>query len=351
MKDVRFLNFIENARKIHGYKYDYIEYKNMRTPIKLSFGGVVYTQNPQKHLLGRCPEKNTPKLTVGEFFKKSKEIWGDRFDYSKTNYDGALRDIIIIDKLTGIEYKQRANSHLNGVDPFKKITTEDFILMSKEKYGDDYDYSLTKYCDYHKKVKIIFKNSGEIFEQTPSGHLSGCRPELIKRMDCGGFIKLSNIVHDDKYKYDKSIYVNAKTKVVITCQVHGDFLQTPNSHLGGAGCPSCQESKGEKIISKFLNKNDILYYRQHKFDECKNIYQLPFDFYIPSLRTAIEFDGLQHFQPIEYFGGLKAYESLKTNDKIKSDYCEDNYINLIRIRYDEIDKIEKILRENIRNIK
>jgi len=80
----------------------------------------------------------------------------------------------------------------------------------------------------------------------------------------------------------------------------------------------------------------------------KNVFELPFDFYIPSARTCIEFDGKQHFYPIEHFGGLKTYERLKINDKIKNDYCEDNYINLIRIRYDQMDNIEKLLSDNLK---
>ena len=67
------------------------------------------------------------------------------------------------------------------------------------------------------------------------------------------------------------------------------------------------------------------------------------------MRTCIEFDGKQHFQPMEFFGGMKAFESLKINDKIKSDYCEDNYIDLIRIRYDQIDDIHQILWDNLKN--
>jgi len=131
---------------------------------------------------------------------------------------------------------------------------------------------------------------------------------------------------------------------LITCPIHGDFEQRPISHLQGFGCNNCYESKGEKKIAKFLDKYKISYSRQHKFDECTGKrYKLPFDFYIPSKRTCIEFDGLQHFQPVNYFGGVKAYEQLKINDKIKEYYCEDNYIDLIRIRYDQIDNIESIL--------
>ena len=347
MKD-NFNNFIEKARSVHGYKYEYIEYKNMRSDIKLSLNGVIYSQDPNKHLMGRCPEKNTPKMTNDSFISKSKEVWGDRFEY-KSEYNGSLKNILIVDRNTGIEYEQRANSHLNGVEPFKKMTTEDFINLSKIKYGDNYDYSLTNYIDYHKKLKIIFKKTGEIFEQSPSNHLHcGHRPERIKRRNNESFIKDAKVIHDNKYTYDKSEYKNSITKVIITCPIHGDFMQSPNGHLNGQGCPLCNESYGEKLIAKFLKKNNINFYRQKKFPNCRNILQLPFDFFVPSIGTCIEFDGIQHFQPIQHFGGISTYESLKINDKIKSDYCEENYINLIRIRYDEIDNIPKILYENLK---
>jgi hypothetical protein len=69
------------------------------------------------------------------------------------------------------------------------------------------------------------------------------------------------------------------------------------------------------------------------------------------MRTCIEFDGKQHYEPMDFFGGLKAYESLRLNDKIKTDYCENNYINFIRIRYDKYDSIEEILNNNILPLK
>jgi hypothetical protein len=67
------------------------------------------------------------------------------------------------------------------------------------------------------------------------------------------------------------------------------------------------------------------------------------------MRTCIEFDGEQHFLPLSFFGGQEALDKLKINDKIKNDYCEDNYINLIRIRYNQIDDINNILYENLKN--
>ena len=61
------------------------------------------------------------------------------------------------------------------------------------------------------------------------------------------------------------------------------------------------------------------------------------------MNSCIEFDGIQHFKPIKQFGGIEAFEATKINDKIKSDYCEENFINLVRIKYDEIDDIWNIL--------
>ena len=80
---------------------------------------------------------------------------------------------------------------------------------------------------------------------------------------------------------------------------------------------------------KYLDRNNILYKKQYKFEKCRNTHKLPFDFYIPNIRTCIEFS--------------EAYERLKVNDGIKNEYCEDNYIDLVRIRYDSIDNIVSIL--------
>jgi very-short-patch-repair endonuclease len=107
----------------------------------------------------------------------------------------------------------------------------------------------------------------------------------------------------------------------------------PHSHLRGSGCPLCKESKGEEEISKLLKENNIKFIRQHKFDDCRDKSRLPFDFYIPLLNMCIEYDGLQHFKPILYFGGQDKFEKTINRDKIKNDYCEKSGIILIRISY------------------
>lgn len=339
--------FLERARETHGYKYRYPTLNDKvlsQDTIDVEYKGIVYKQKVVKHiLLGRCPEKNTPTKTTTQFIKEAIDVWGNKYDYSLVEYKGALKKVKII--FDGIVFEQTAISHLRLLAPELTMNQEYFIKKATEKWGNKYDYSLVKYVKSDKKVKII--HNGIIYEQTPSGHLYGA-PENINlaiRKTNEQFIKEANIIHDNKFSYEKTEYVKNQIKVIITCPIHGDFTQTPNSHLQGNGCNNCNESRGEKAIAKFLDKNNISYYRQHKFAGCRNIFELPFDFYIPSLRTAIEFDGKQHYEPMSFFGGIEAFDRLQINDNIKNEYCEDNYIDLVRIKYDQMDSIELYLKE------
>lgn len=338
--------FIVRARDKHGYKYQYPNLGDKvlsSDNIDILYNGTLYKQKVVKHiLLGRCPEKNTPAKTTEQFISEAEEIWKGKYDYSITEYKGALKKLKII--YEGVIFEQVATSHLQGLSCEKLLTKENFIRKSIKKHGKKYDYSLVKYVSGNIPVLIGYK--GVYYQQNPYNHLSGSCPENIGlsiRKTTRKFIQESNLIHDFKYNYDKTDYIKNQIKVIITCPEHGDFTQTPLSHIQGCGCPHCSESKGEKAIYKYLDKNNISYYRQHKFEDCRNIHQLPFDFYIPSIRTIIEFDGKQHYEPMSHFGGIEAYERLKVNDNIKNEYCEDNYIDLVRIRYDSIDNIVSIL--------
>jgi hypothetical protein len=119
-----------------------------------------------------------------------------------------------------------------------------------------------------------------------------------------------------------------------------------NRTLHGNGCPDCKSrSDGEDIIKDILAEYRIKYIFQKRFPDCKDKNTLPFDFYIPKSRKAIEFHGIQHYKPQEYFGGIKKFEDQIKKDKIKEKYCLDNNISLLVIPYWEIDNIEKILEQ------
>lgn len=129
-------------------------------------------------------------------------------------------------------------------------------------------------------------------------------------------------------------YKTAKTKILHRCLIDGyEWMVEPSSTLQGCGCPKCNESKGEKFVGQWLNSHNVQYVSQKKFDDCKDKYLLPFDFYLPEYNCCIEYDGIQHFESIEFFGGKKSFEYILKHDKIKNEYCLNNDIRLLRIPY------------------
>jgi len=349
--------FLKNAQKIHKDFYDYssVEYKNARTKVNITCPDHgVFPQYPHHHTKGSgCPEcgksKNSFKqsLSKEEFVEKSKLVHGDLYNYSGAEYKNYKTPVVIICK-NHREFEQTPSNHLSGAgcpicgDDRMKLTLEDFKLKATGVHSNKYDYSLVEYKNSKISVKIVCLNHGEFF-QTPHDHLSGrgcneCaiseRADKLKKSQ-EDFILESCIIHENKYDYSLVEYNNSKTKVKIICPVHGKFEQAPTHHTRGVGCPYCNESKGEKRISKLLKENSIKFKRQKKFKDCRNIMELPFDFYLPDYNVCIEYDGIQHFKPIDYFGGEKALELTQINDRIKSNYCSNNDIKLLRIAYNE----------------
>lgn len=157
------------------------------------------------------------------------------------------------------------------------------------------------------------------------------------------FIERARKVHGDNYDYEKSVYLGLKHKVEILCKKCNQyFSQRPTIHIDcGCGCPNCKSSKGEIETENKLKEAGFEYIKQHTFPDCKHIHNLKFDFYLPYQNLCIEYDGIQHFEPIEAFGGEESFEKTKIRDRIKEEYCKNNNIHLIRIRYDE-DIFQKI---------
>ena len=106
---------------------------------------------------------------------------------------------------------------------------------------------------------------------------------------------------------------------------------------------SCKESTGEQRIRKFLEFNDIEFEQEKRFDDCRDIKPLPFDFYLPQFNLIIEFDGKQHFEEME-FGNYKA---TKNHDEMKNQYCKSHGIDLLRIPYWEGNNIENIIADKL----
>ena len=157
-------------------------------------------------------------------------------------------------------------------------------------------------------------------------------------------------IHGESYDYSKVEYVKNRTKVEIICKIHGLFWQTPNSHQDGKGCIECSLSKGEAKVAKYLEENGIDYILEYPVINPLTGHYLRFDFFLPQQNCFIEFDGEQHFKPVNLGGmsdkdALKVHEGIKSRDKIKNKVAKDQNIKLIRIRFDESvsNKLKNIL--------
>lgn len=146
----------------------------------------------------------------------------------------------------------------------KKLTTEEFVQKARQVHGDKYDYSKVEYINNHTKICIICPIHGE-FWQTPYKHICrkhGCPKCGIEknhkslRLTTEEFIVKAREVHGDKYDYSKVEYINNRTKICIVCPIHGEFWQTPGSHLQGQGCSMCANI--QKSLSKQITREQFL---------------------------------------------------------------------------------------------
>ena len=296
------------------------------------------------------------KLTNEEFIERARNVHGDKYDYSKVDYKGNDIKVCIICPIHG-EFWQTPRNHIKGSECPKcvgkyRYTTEEWIEEAKKIHGDKYDYSNVIYKGAFEKVCIICKEHGE-FWQKANNHLNGdgCKKcyNAKKRMCLELFISLSKNIHGDKYDYSKVEYINSRTKVCIICPKHGEFWQTPHSHLNGRGCPVCKESNLEREIAKLLCKNKIKYERG--FND-KWLGKQHLDFYLPTHNIAIECQGIQHFEP-KSFGShgdisLRFKMDVK-RDKLKIYKCKENGVKLIH--YNPFEKYFGVYENEVHNIK
>lgn len=238
------------------------------------------------------------------------------------------------------------------------LTTEEYINRAKVIHNDKYDYSLVKYKNCRTNIDIICKKHG-IFSQNPRHHVEKksncplCRNEILSNkfsQNTEHFINKANKIHKNYYDYSKVNYINAKNKVIIVCPKHGEFIQLPYNHLNGSGCPSCKESLGEKKIVNFLIKNNINFKRQVSFsDLIGESGKLFFDFYLPEYKLLIEYDGIQHYKPINYFGGINQLNKQRNFDYKKIRYAIDNKYKLLKLSYITFDYLEEALYCELKN--
>lgn len=291
----------------------------------------------------------------------------------------------------------------------KKLNSFSFKELANKMHKGKYSYTEVEYTNSRTKVCIICLTHGR-FWQTPNSHLQGCGcPKCNfqnRRRTLADVVKKANVIHNRKYKYNKSTYVNDRTEICITCPIHGDFWQKVTYHLHGNGCPKCaienRTSNVETIIEKAkkihsdkydysriiegnINKKSCIicpihgefWQRMHDHlngcgcPQCANklsygeeelftfvkficndamqrertiISPYELDIYIPSKHVAIEYDGLAWHS--EKFKKEKA----KTYHLMKTNLCKEKKVRLIHIFEDEWINKQEIVKSMLMNI-
>lgn len=351
--------FIKKAsERFPDYDYSLVEYVNNKTKVRVicpKHG--IFEIRPDCLLNGTgCPKcGGTKKSTNAEFISKATFVHGSAYSYDRCEYKNSNSKVVVTCPIHG-DFEIKANNHLNGQgcpmcynegikhtitrltkvnSSTKKLDTAKFIEKAKDVHGDRYDYSKSIYEKSCSKVIVTCKEHGD-FQITPNHLLSGrgC-PKCGKnyRYTTDEFVTELVRKTGRTYLTDRVVYTSTHKPISLGCREHGYFDITPANALRGKGCPICNESHLESEVATELDKRCIEYNRQYT---CKELGRLKLDFYIPSLRVAIECQGIQHFKPVGFFGGSETYEKQVDADTRKREICDKIGIKLLYYTHENV---------------
>jgi hypothetical protein len=301
--------FIEKAKIIHDNRYDYSKtiYINAHNKIIVicpEHGEFYPIAN--NHIIGKgcrqCWFDSRIKIST-VFINEARAIHGDKYDYSKIIYSRNNKNIEIICPVHG-SFWQSPSNHLKtggcrkcgdiSASQTLLFSTKDFIEKANIVHNNKYDYSLVNYTGSHNIVKIICGLHG-MFKQQASGHLLGKRCKMCaiesSKLTTDEFIIRANIVHNNKYDYSLTNYNASCKKVIIICHNHSkpaQFTQSASNHLAGSGCPKCGHfvSKSETkwldslyIPDKYRHKTIMIDKKRYNVDAFDPIKNIIYEFY------------------------------------------------------------------------
>lgn len=285
------------------------------------------------------------QMTHGEFVKRVKELGNDEYTVLDTYVNTQVK--VHLKHNCGYVWEVTPRSFLNngarckrcmnkkqheGTRTTKQEFKDEVYKLCGNEYsvGDDYVAANRKVTFTHNACGYSWKTRGNHFTKDNSRcpKCAGVMPKNTKM-----FRKLVHELDNDYELIGTYKDANTPIKMLHKSKNHA-FYVTPHGFEQGTRCTECSiASQGEEEVRTFLRANNIDFERQKRFAECKDKKTLPFDFYIPSVNTCIEYQGQQHYQIVSSWGGEEEYNYQLKHDKIKADYCKNNGISLITIPY------------------
>lgn len=247
-------------------------------------------------------------------------------------------------------YKKNIFS-IENIGLWLKLNNKPFSLEGENVFISARDDKIKFRCH---KCSSVFEMCWNSPQQNKGCSICGVKEGHLKRRASLDFVK--NVF--DKITIsaiDISQFQGYGERMDVKCDKCGHLWSPRFGNIkSGYGCPKCNESKGEKAVAEALKKYNISYEPQRKFDGCFYKDKLKFDFFIPSKKTAIEYNGEQHYKVSDFSysktdksmeKAKKDFEIIKIRDNIKKKYCRDNDIKLITISYKQFDEIDSIIKK------
>ena len=292
------------------------------------------------------------RKTDAQFKKEVYDLVGDEYTFLESYVKSSVK-IKVKHNKCGNTYEVKPNDFLNGkrcpycFGNIKKTDTK-FKKEVHDLVGDEYTF-LDPYVNSKVKLKVKHNTCGNVYEVTPSHFLSGSRCPFCCIHTGKTNIQFQQQVYGlvgNEYIFLDS-YVNSDTKIRVKHNECGNVYSVrPTDFFSHhTRCPYCNMPKTEKIIAKVLDTLNINYNIQKTFEDLKDTTYLSYDFYVPSQAILIEYQGLQHYQPVDLYGGESHFELQQKHDKMKADYAKYHNYNLIAVPYteDNFSKIKKYL--------
>lgn len=369
--DTRKATFLQKARAFHDDKFDYtdVTYVNANTPVTIicpTHGP--FQQTPWNHLKGGCSRCAAEARAVAR--RATVDVATVYAAAAQKGYELVDQPIKLkqVPLTTRVKLKCPSHNHAFSstvkalisdarncpkckgfrISDSKTVAFQEFLERAKAVHSDKYSYNEATYKGLMQPMEIVCQQHGS-FTQAPVHHLSnkGCvicnrtgsylttevlQQQLKELYGDDATISFDNVVHDPDSRY-----------ITITCETHGDVRALKASVRRGRGCPKCYpKSRGEAILAYMLSKYKVSFIEQYKFEGCVHKAPLPFDFFLPDLNVCIEYQGPQHYRPVDAFGGVETFEKVQVRDKVKRDFCRAEGLKLIEISED--DDIETVIR-------
>lgn len=298
------------------------------------------------------------------FIKKAQSIHGDRYTYEHVVYKNNDGTIFVTCPEHGI-FKTTPTLMLAQKSGCPKcftkrhreeisMTRKEFVERVQRMNGDLYDLSKSKYKNTYSQIEVVCRKHGPFKTMarnlfTSKWSCKGCAEEHEKekrKAYTKRFIEKATKIHKGKYDYSKIGEIGCHTIVTIICPIHGEFQQEAGEHLNGRGCKKCHDYKGETAVSEYLKEHGIAFRHDVRVDSnlCPNVSKMfRVDFILTGRGVIIEYNGIQHYEPIEEMGGIAAFIHQKIRDYRLRVFCNREGLKLIEIPYTEFDHIEDVL--------